>query len=177
MHRLFVGLRPPPAIRTCLLALMGGVAGARWQDDDQLHCTLRFVGEVERPVAEDVALALGSVRHPRIISALNGVGSFERRGRVNALWAGLTPHAPLAQLHRKVDQALIRAGLAPEQRAYIPHITLARLGSTAGPTHQFIVDHAALASPPFEFTYFTLFESHLGHDGASYEAVERYPLD
>ena len=43
-HRLFVALRPPRDVRTHLLELMGGVAGARWQDDEQLHCTLRFVG-------------------------------------------------------------------------------------------------------------------------------------
>src|SRR5687768_8380838 len=61
MHRLFVGLRPPPAIRARLLALMGGVTGARWQDDSQLHLTLRFIGEVERPRAEDIATALSNV--------------------------------------------------------------------------------------------------------------------
>ena len=64
MHRLFVALRPPPAIRARLLAAMGGVPGARWQDDDQLHLTLRFIGEVDRPVAEDIAAALGTIHAP-----------------------------------------------------------------------------------------------------------------
>src|SRR3546814_10296472 len=62
MHRLFVAIRPPPAIRVRLLGLMHGIAGARWQDDDQLHLTLRFVGEVDRPQADDLADALGHIR-------------------------------------------------------------------------------------------------------------------
>ncbi len=174
MHRLFVGLRPPAPIRARLLALMGGVPGARWQSDAQLHLTLRFIGEVERPVAEDVAAALGGVHFPAFEVALGGVGSFERRGRLNALWAGVRPHDALARLHHKIDQALVRVRLDPERRAYLPHITLARLNG--GAAEAFLADNAGLTSPPFGFTHFTLFESHLGREGAIYEPVERYAL-
>jgi len=177
MHRLFVGLRPPPAIRRQLLDAMGGVPGARWQDEHQLHLTLRFIGEVERPMAEDVALMLGSVHFPPIDVALAGVGQFDTRGRPNALWAGVRPHDALLHLHKKVDQAITRAGLASEARAYLPHITLARLGAGAGTTDRWLAEHAGLASAPFRFEHFTLFQSHLGSEGAVYEAVERYPLD
>lgn len=176
MHRLFVGLRPPAAVRARLLALMGGVPGARWQDDGQLHITLRFVGEVDRPVAEDVALALGQVRWPPIEAAIEGVGAFDSRGRVNALWAGVRPREPLARLHRKIDQALVRLGLAPERRAYLPHVTLARMNAPAEAVERFVETHAGLASAPFTLDHFLLFESHLGHEGARYEAVERYRL-
>lgn len=61
MHRLFVGIRPPAAIRALLLDKMSGAEGVRWQDDEQLHITLRYIGEVERPVAEDIAAMLGQV--------------------------------------------------------------------------------------------------------------------
>ena len=176
MHRLFVGLRPPPAIRQQLLAAMGGVPGARWQDDGQLHLTLRFIGEVERPIAEEIALALGQVRGAPIEIALNGVGRFEKRGRTNALWAGVSPHDTLARLHHKTDQALVRLGLEPERRAYLPHITLARMNAAPGVVERFLADAAGLASAPFTLAHFTLFESVLGRDGASYEAVARYPL-
>lgn len=176
MHRLFVGLRPPAHIRAQLLAAMGGVAGARWQDEDQLHITLRFIGEVDRPLAEDVALALGQVAHPPIDVALSGVGQFDTRGRPHALWAGVRPHDGLASLHRKVDQALIRLGLEPERRAYFPHVTLARIRAGATATERFLEAHAGLASAPFALDHFLLFESHLGHERASYEAVERYRL-
>lgn len=176
MHRLFVGLRPPAPIRAALLALMGGVPGARWQSDDQLHITLRFIGEVERPVAEDVALALSAVHFAPVEIALAGVGAFDSRGRPNALWAGVRPHDRLAELHKKIDQALVRCGLAPERRAYLPHITLARMNSRAGPVDRFLEAHSGLSSPAFTLDSILLYESHLGHEGASYEAVERYPL-
>ena len=177
MHRLFVGLRPPAAIRQRLSSIMGGVPGARWQDDDQLHVTLRYIGEVQRPVAEDIALALGQVHWPRIDAAVSGVGEFDARGRPNALWAGIAPHEPLKGLHRKIDQALVRLGLESERRAYLPHITLARMNAAAGSNDRFLADHAGLSSERFTFTHFTLFESHLGSAGASYESVARYPLD
>lgn len=176
MHRLFVGIRPPAVIRAQLLALMGGVPGARWQNDGQLHCTLRFVGEVDRHAAEDIAIALGAIRFPAFEVALHGVGQFDSRGRPNALWAGLRPHDALAQLHQKVDQAIVRAGQEPERRAYLPHITLARMNASAGATERFLEAHAGLAGAPFAVEHFVLFESTLGREGAIYEAVERYPL-
>ena len=62
MHRLFVAIRPPEPIRDLLGDAMDDSADFRWQDDEQLHITLRFVGEVERPVADDLADALARVR-------------------------------------------------------------------------------------------------------------------
>ncbi|MFL6738757.1 MAG: 2'-5' RNA ligase family protein, partial [Sphingomicrobium sp.] len=64
MHRLFVAIRPPQVIREGLLDLMEGDRDLRWQSDQQLHLTLRFIGEVERPVAEDIAAALAQIRFP-----------------------------------------------------------------------------------------------------------------
>ena len=178
MHRLFVALRPPAHIRDRLAATMARVPGARWQDDAQLHLTVRFVGAVERPVAEDVAAALAGVIAPAPAVAIAGVGRFERRGRTEALWAGVTPHDALAALHRKVDHALVRCGLEPERRAYLPHVTLARFGRSA--TNEgvdaWLADHVALASPAFAFEELILFESTLGGGGARYDPVAGWPL-
>ena len=79
MLRLFVAIRPPAPVRNRLLAAMGGVAGARWQDDDQLHLTLRFIGDVDGRRAEDIDAALRMVRHPPFDLTLDGSGSFDRR--------------------------------------------------------------------------------------------------
>lgn len=176
MHRLFVALRPPRAIRDRLLAMMGGVPGARWQDDSQLHLTIRYIGEVDSRIAEDAAVAIEAVRHPLAELRIAGCGMFETRGRANALWAGVAPRDPLAALHRKVDQALVRVGLQPEHRAYLPHITLARMAGSAGPVEPWLAEHAALASEAFTVDHMILYESRLGHGGASYEPVARYPL-
>ena len=103
MHRLFVALRPPAALRARLIAAMGGIPGARWQRDDQLHLTLRFIGEVDRHAGEDIAAALGAIHFPRFALALDGIGQFDRKGRIDSLWAGVTPHDEVARLHAKVD--------------------------------------------------------------------------
>jgi len=176
MHRLFVALRPPFALRAQLLEAMGGVPGARWQNGDQLHLTLRFIGEVAPREAEDIAAALASVSHPAPEIALAGVGAFDRKGHVHTLWAGIAADERLLALHKRVDRALVHCGRPPETRAYKPHITLARFGRGAGPVEPFLVRAAALASAPVALDAFFLFESRLGSDGAIYEAVARYPL-
>ncbi len=175
MFRLFVAIRPPAAIRAQLLTIQGGVEGARWQDDDQLHLTLRYIGEVERRTAEDIATALADVRAAPMTLALSGVGVFEHKGHIDTLWAGVTPAEPLAALHKKIDHALVRLGLPAEGRAYRPHITLAR-GRMRGPIDGFLAAHGSLSSEPFAVTQFTLFESRLGNDGATYEIIADYPL-
>ncbi|HEY5722134.1 MAG TPA: RNA 2',3'-cyclic phosphodiesterase [Allosphingosinicella sp.] len=177
MHRLFAAIRPPRTIRARLLAAMGGVRGARWLDEEQLHLTLRFIGEVDRHVAGDVHAALGAVHHPRFEIALSGIGAFERRGQPTTIWAGVAPHDPLRALHKKIDQACLRAGVEPDRRAYMPHITLARLGRGAGPIQAPIEDSAALTSEPFAVDEFRLFESELGANGPAYSVVASYPLD
>ena len=183
MHRLFVALRPPPPIRRLLLATQADVLGARWQDDDQLHLTVRFIGAVERPVAEDVAAALAGVHATVPPLRLAGVGRFGgtdagRRSR-GALWAGIGPREPLTALHRKVDQAMARVGLPREGRTFLPHLTVVRLprhGIDGDEVDRWLARHAALASEPFDAGYLVLYESLLGHEGATYEAVARWSL-
>ena len=176
MHRLFVAIRPPEAIRERLLDLMEGVKGARWQDEDQLHLTLRFVGEVDRHRADDIAAALGTIRHPPFDIAVSGIGSFDRRGQPVTLWAGVSPHEPLKSLHKKVDQAVQRAGVEPDHRVYTPHITLARLNRSTGPIAPLLESVGGLSSPRFTVDSFRLYESQLSPKGAIYSVVERYPL-
>lgn len=176
-HRLFVALRPPRPIREMLIAAMHGISGARWQNDEQLHMTLRFIGEVDHHGAEDIAAALGALHAPTVTARISGVDLFERQGRPHMIWAGIEPHEPFAALHRKVGQLLARVGVAPETRAFVPHITLARLNRRSGPVAPFLALNSDLASPAFELGQVTLYESELGHGGSRYHPVARYPLD
>jgi 2'-5' RNA ligase len=156
---------------------MGGISGARWQTDEQLHLTLRFIGEVDRHKAVDVHAALGAIHHPRFEIAVSGIGAFNRRGQPEAVWAGVTPHEPLRALHKKVDQAIRRIGIPPDERAYLPHITLARLRRSSGSVRGLLEQSGGLTSPSFLIDSFALYESKLTPEGASYTIVERYPLD
>ncbi len=174
MHRLFVAIRPPSEIRSQLAALVGDIEGARWQDDAQLHLTLRYIGNVDRRMANDVAEGLGRIvaRAPEM--QLSGVGTFAAHGHIDTLWAGVAPRDPLEDLHRKIDRALVSLGFPPESRAYVPHITIARFGKRSRGIEAFVGRHAALASAVFTSDHFTLYESHLGSGGPNYEEVVRY---
>jgi 2'-5' RNA ligase len=175
-HRLFVALRPPHPVRAQLIAAMHGVSAARWQNDEQLHLTLRFIGDVDHHRGEDIAAALGALHADAVAARIAGVGLFERREQPHTLWAGVEPPTPLAALHRKVDQCLARVGVAPETRAFMPHITLARLNRSSGPVAPFLALHGDLASAPFLFDHVILYESELAHGGSRYHPVARYPL-
>jgi 2'-5' RNA ligase len=176
MHRLFVAIRPPEHIRDLLIDAMDDNADFRWQDEEQLHLTLRFVGEVERPVADDLAIALGAVRSGRFTARINGVGRFEQRSG-GALWAGVEPKEPLAGLAARVERVCQSAGITPERRAYHPHITLARWkGRRTRELESFLQRKRGLVSEPWEIDRFILFESRLSRHGAHYEEVASYPL-
>lgn len=175
MHRLFVALRPPEAIRERLIDTMEGVPDLRWQLDEQLHLTLRFIGEVERTVAEDVAAALEHIRFEQFSIALHGVGKFEKH-RHGALWAGVTPKDQLKAINAKVERACQSAGLEPERRAFHPHITLARWKGRAAGIDHFLERNGGLSSEAWEVGKFILYESRLGHEGAHYEAMAEYVL-
>ena len=176
MHRLFVAIRPPAAVRAQLRSLMHGVRGVRWQDEDQLHLTVRFIGEVDRHAAEDVAAALGTVHQRAFAIALNGIGRFDKRD-TGALWAGVRPHDQLKTLHKKVDQACRHVGIEPDTRAYFPHITLARTNRATGPIDALVEASGGLGSAPFTVETFCLYESDLTPSGPIYSIIARYPLE
>jgi 2'-5' RNA ligase len=175
MLRLFVGLELPPLIRERLLGQMGGIPGARWQTDDQLHLTLRFIGNVEEHLANDIDLALQGVDFTPFTLGLDGTGLFGTLKKPRLVWAGVSPTAPLVALERKLEAALVRVGLPAETRKYSPHITLARLDRNANRIDRFLEASGDLTSQHWPVDHFTLFRSHLGHNGAHYEVLERYP--
>lgn len=175
-HRLFAAIRPPAPVLDALLDLETHIPGARWQDEDQLHLTLRFFGEVEARQAEELATVLAGVRAAPFALALRGVGHFETRGSPHTLWAGLAPSDPLASLQRQVESAARRAGLPPERRTFAPHITLARLNRASGAALPFLGAHGALHGAPWQVGAFDLMESTLTPGGAEYATVRRYRL-
>ena len=176
MPRLFVAVRPPEVIRDLLIDAMDDNADFRWQDEEQLHLTLRFVGEVDRPLAEDLASALARIRAAPFELRISGVGRFDQRNS-GALWAGVEPKPPVAALAAKVERACQSVGLDPERRAFHPHITLARWkGRRTREVEDYLTSNAGLASHPFVVDAFILFESRLSRHGAHYEEVARYAL-
>jgi 2'-5' RNA ligase len=176
MHRLFVAIRPPEPIIDLLIDAMDDSPDFRWQDEEQLHLTLRFIGEVDRRQADDIAAALGGIRAPAFSLRVKGVGRFEQRNS-GALWAGVEPREPVAALAAKVERACQQCGLEPERRAFHPHITLARWkGRRTRELESFLERKGGLSSDPFLVDRFILFESRLSRHGAHYEKIAAYEL-
>lgn len=174
MPRLFAALRPPEPVRDALIDTMEALDNARWQADEQLHLTLRFIGEVDNRRAEDVATALSRVRTVPFPVELSGVGHFARRGMPTAIWARVAPTPELAALQRQVEHACRAAGLPPETRAFVPHVTIARLDRSAAPIGGWIARHNTLRAR-WLVRGFALYESRIGHAGAAYVEIERFP--
>jgi RNA 2',3'-cyclic 3'-phosphodiesterase len=174
--RLFVALPLPEAVAESLLALQSGVPGARWSTREQLHLTLRFIGEVDGRDANAIDEALAAISAPGFTLELKGVGAFGGKNP-RALWAGVAPNQALIHLQRKIESAVQRLGFPAEMRKYTPHVTLARLRATrAGRVMDYISDHALYASGEFEATEFALFSSRLTANGSIYVAEREYPL-
>lgn len=174
-HRLFIGIRPPAPVRETLIDTMEALEGARWQADEQLHLTLRFIGEVDRPTANDLAAGLEGIAGLPIDLALDGVSHFERKGKPSAIWAKVSLTPGLKLLRMKIERACELAGLGRETRRFTPHITIARLTGHTGSIVPWLSRHAGLRAT-WMVDGFTLFESHLLASGAHYEVAAHYPL-
>ena len=174
--RLFVALALPSEVTDALALIQAGVPGARWSTREQMHLTLRFIGEVDGRDASAVDDALATIVAPAFRLTLKKVGQFGGRNP-NALWAGVDANDALFHLERKIESALQRAGRPPETRKFTPHVTLARLKSAPrGRVMDYLTDHALFASPSFDVRGFILYSSQLSPNGSIYRAEKAYKL-
>src|SRR5271154_1863143 len=165
--RLFVGLDLPWPLRQRLAVLAGGIPGARWVPAENFHLTLRFIGEVPPHRAEEIDLALASLRTRGFSLVLAGVGTFAKGGRDTQLWVGVERNPQLDHLQAKIETALQRTGLEPERRRFAPHVTLARLDNAApGKLAGFVQAHNLFRSEPVPVGHFCLFSSLLGKEAS-----------
>jgi 2'-5' RNA ligase len=176
MIRLFVALSLPEDVAQGLLALQGGVPGARWSTREQLHLTLRFIGEVDERDANAIHEALCGISVSRFTVELKGVGAFGGKNP-RALWAGVAPNEALIHLQRKIESAIQRLGFPAEERKFTPHVTLARLRAAPGArVMDYVADHSLYASGPFETNRFILYSSRMTPNGSIYVAEREYTL-
>jgi len=173
--RLFVALDLPWEVKQDLAALAISLPGARWVPAQNMHLTLRFIGETKRLEAEEIDHALARIRAREFSLTLTGVGWFEKAGRANTLWIGVERNEALLHLQAKVETALRRIGLAAERRRFTPHVTLARMDQPVTPRLiEFVQAHNLYRSPPIPAEHITLFSSHLGREAPDYTAEVEY---
>ena len=176
MPRLFTGLELPERLAAELDMIRGGLAGARWVDADNYHVTLRFIGDVDHAVADDVHDALSRVRRPAFSMTLGGLDAFGGE-KPRALVATARPAPALVQLQAEQERLMRRIGLPPETRKYVPHVTLARLRNTsARALADFLAVRGWMAAREFRCEHFNLFSSRRSVGGGPYVTEAVYPL-
>jgi 2'-5' RNA ligase len=174
--RLFVALPLPQSVAQSLLLIQGGVPGARWQSREQLHLTLRFIGEVDNQTAILLDEVLAAIHAPAFDMQLHAVGQFGGH-HMHSLWAAVRPNEALQHLQRKVDSAIRKIGQPQDAHKFTPHVTLARLRHPEpGKAVEWLAQHALYTSPEFTVGAFQLYSSKLTSDGSIYRIEKKYPL-
>jgi 2'-5' RNA ligase len=177
MIRLFAAIDIPESVRVRLSLLQGGVPGAKWSSPENLHLTLRFIGDVDELTARDVDDVLDNLRSSAFELTLKGVGEFGG-SEPHALWAGVAPCPGLTHLAAKIERGLQRIGRPAETRKYMPHVTLAYLkDASLDRVHAFLAAHNLFDSGPFAVKSYSLFSSHQTARGSLYRPERTYPLE
>jgi RNA 2',3'-cyclic 3'-phosphodiesterase len=180
--RLFVAFDVPEEhrrrVQEGIEPLRAELPGARWTSVESQHVTLKFIGWVEPSRLDPILTTTRAIAgaHAAAHMRVTGVGAFPSKKRVRVLWAGIEDPIGLgAALADDLSTGLEPLGIEREERAFTPHLTLAR---TRTPQR---IDEGALdvdlgELAPFLVDEVVLYRSHLSGKGARYEAIERCPL-
>ncbi len=157
-------------------------AEARWTMPQNMHLTLKFLGDVREDAVADVCRVVSKVAAeagPFEIE-LGGAGAFPDVRRPRTLWIGVRRgHAELARLQTAVERALAKRGFPKDRRDYQPHLTIGRIRERAAPMAelgQLILEHANFAAGSCAIREAIVFASHLSATGPRYEPLARAPL-
>lgn len=162
MPRLFVAIDLPDDVRQAVCGLRESIRGFRWVPQEQLHLTLRFIGDMDEGLLERVKERVSTVQFQVFAIELNGIGHFPPRGLPRVIWAGITSGPELFAVQKQVEQACVAAGIPHEPRCFSPHLTLARLKDPLPETvTQFELRHAGFRCGPVPVNAFHLYESTL----------------
>jgi RNA 2',3'-cyclic 3'-phosphodiesterase len=174
MPRLFVAIDIPGQIKAALSEFTKELPAARWVPADQIHLTLRFIRDAGPETFAAIKEALSGIQFRPFQLVLHGAGHFPPGKHPRVIWVGVGKNQRLLQLYQDLEGTLGALGIPSEERPFAPHLTLARLKSSA-PTavSSFETRHGELAFAPFEVREVILYSSVLTNQGAihSREAV------
>jgi 2'-5' RNA ligase len=195
MMRIFIGIDLDAEVRARISRFLEGVQGfapeARWVRPESLHITLKFIGEQTPEQVEAITERLGRVEGSAFEINVSGYGFFPTAKAPRVFWIGIRAGPELATLAERVDLAVAELGIAREDRAYSPHLTLARAGGRSGspkwrkgdrPNAVFaVLDKRLAAIGELDFgsmtaREFVLYQSQLSALGSKYTKLQRFPL-
>lgn len=173
MIRLFVAVNIPNNIKRLIAGLGGSIPRAQPVPEEQLHLTLKFIGEVENSRLIDIREGLNDISFYPFKLNLKGVGTFPPRGSPRVLWVGIEPQDNLQLLRNKIEKALAYREIPREKRKFAPHLTIARLKSSPiKRLHQFLAGNSFLQSPDFSVSSFSLYSSQITPKGAIHSNLQ-----
>jgi 2'-5' RNA ligase len=185
--RIFIALDIPADIRTRMLEYAERARRlapeARWARPEGLHVTLKFIGEVSDAKVPEIKSALAAVKAAPFAVKFENVGFFPSPKSPRVFWIGVEGGSALGELAAAIDNATHAHGVAKEDRAYSPHLTLARAGSGPGTLHQLRPLASLLqaeAAPQFgtmTAREFFLYQSQPQRGGSKYAKLERFSLE
>ena len=181
--RLFVALELPAAVRENLAALLKALRAVspqtRWVRPENLHLTLKFMGEVPETEFAVIRNALAAARSDQPVALeFRGLGFFPNEKRPRVFWAGIEASPNLKTLAAEIDRAAEKLGIPREQRPFAPHLTLARFEPPELPEklRSAIEENAAREFGSFRTNQYLLIESKLKPSGAGYTTLESFPF-
>ena len=182
--RAFVGIAAGEEVRAALVQAQERLrrtgAHVSWTPRLNIHLTLLFLGDIDRAVGEALCSELDTmcVEETSLSCAVNGIGTFGGR-RPRVVWAGVDdPAGRLVAMQEQIAQAARALGVATEERAYTPHITLGRVrsGRLAAALAEAVSDEQGRSFGPLEIERVTLFRSRLSSSGAGYSVLHESGL-
>jgi len=176
MPRLFVALEMPSDVALSLSLLRGGLPGAKWMDTEKYHLTLRFIGDIDAHMADELFYTLDHVQCPEFSLQLSGMGAFGSK-KPRYVWAGVNAPQELYTLQSAIERQCTKIGLKPESRKFTPHITLASVkGADRSIIGQYLGARGNFKSKEFKVGNFVIMSSRNSTGGGPYVVEETYPL-
>ena len=176
MPRLFAALEIPQDVAVSLSLLRGGLPSARWIDPQNYHITLRFFGDVEPRLADEIVAALDRIDRSSLRLTLSGLGAFGNR-KPHSVHADVAPTPELITLQADVERACRRLGLATDPRKFAPHVTLARVkNGKPADVARYLALRSGFRSRAFHVERFGLFSSRDSIGGGPYLLEEAFDL-
>jgi 2'-5' RNA ligase len=177
--RLFIAIEVSEEIKEELTKIQSGIENdlvkAKWVNQNQMHLTLKFLGEVNEERVEIIKEKLSEIKTKPFFVVLDKIGFFPSEDYIRVVWIGLKPINKIVELQKKIDESLKE--LFPLDKRFHPHITIARVRFVKE-KKEFIenINKIEIKKKEFQINKFKLVKSTLTREGPTYEDIEAYSL-